>query len=160
MPRRSTPPADDGIRRCIRSIRSSSRIRNDGWVFCRRIILAHEKVARRDSGSYVMTLGYDFWKVPGTNGQLADFSPIAQVAPPARSAKIWLTPETVFSRLASLSDQDSRSKVFQLSSLAPGQAQYGLVAPAADSSGFRNALMKRQTYTLFVASNHRGRVRR
>lgn len=107
-----------------------------------------------------MTLAYDFWKVPGTEGQLADFSPIAQVAPPARSAKIWLTPETVFSRLASLSDQDSRSKAFQLSSLAPGQAQYGLVAPAADSSGFRNALMKRQTYTLFVASNHRGRVRR
>jgi hypothetical protein len=29
-----------------------------------------------------MTLGYDFWKVPGTKGQLADFSPIAQVAPP------------------------------------------------------------------------------
>jgi hypothetical protein len=40
--------------------------------------------------------GYDFWKVPGTKEQLANFSPIAQVDPLAPSAKIWLTPETVF----------------------------------------------------------------
>jgi hypothetical protein len=25
--------------------------------------------------------GYDFWKVPGTKGQLANFSPVAQVDP-------------------------------------------------------------------------------
>jgi hypothetical protein len=88
------------------------------WVFAGEIILAHEKVARRDSSSKAMIFG----KVPSTNGQLTDFSPIAQVDGSAPPAKIWLTPEFVFLRLASLSDQDSRSKAFQLSSLAPGQA--------------------------------------
>jgi hypothetical protein len=82
-----------------------------GWVFCRPNYTRTLNAARRDSNSFQ---GYDFWKVPGTKEQLANFSPIAQVDRLAPSAKIWLTPETVFSRLASLSDQDSRSKAFQV----------------------------------------------
>jgi hypothetical protein len=63
---------------------------------------------------------YGFRKVPADSWPLSH--PLHRLTPDELPVRIWLTRQSVFSRLASLSDQDSRSKAFVFSSPASGEA--------------------------------------
>jgi hypothetical protein len=106
IPSRSAPPSDEGMRRRMRSINSSSKIRNGGFDIRRSIVLAPNESAKNRividipanlivmiSGRYVGTV----WSVlpySWTRSQLSH-----RVIGNAHLVKIWLTPQTVFFRL-------------------------------------------------------------
>lgn len=108
IPSLSAPPSDDGIWRRMRSISSSSTIRNGGSVW-RTIILSADGADWRHICRYRF---YGFWKV--LTASWPQFQLPHRLTPDANAVRIWLTRQTVFLRLASLSNQVSRFKAFRL----------------------------------------------
>lgn len=70
-------------------------------------------------------------------------------------------PECLFLDWALLSDQGSRSKAFRIVFAGSEDVSFLIYTPALANRDFVPlSIMKKQTYTLFVASNQRGTVRR